>query len=54
MLRKTWGYMARKYRGTPIELIQEKLGHASPAVTRRYIGITSDEIENVDLVARPL
>jgi len=47
-LRKTWGYMARKYYGIPIELIQAKYGHSSPAVTRRYIGITDDEIENVE------
>lgn len=47
-LRKTWGYMARRHHGIPIELIQAKLGHATPAVTRRYIGITDDEIENVE------
>ncbi len=47
-LRKTWGYMARKHHGVPIELIQAKLGHATPAVTRRYIGITGDEIEDAE------
>ena len=47
-LRKTWGYMARRYHGIPIELIQAKYGHSTPAVTRRYIGITGDEIENVE------
>ena len=47
-LRKTWGYMARKYHGVPIELIQAKLGHSTPAVTKRYIGITDDEIEDVE------
>jgi len=47
-LRKSWGFMARRYHGVPIELIQAKLGHATPAVTRRYIGITGDEIENVE------
>lgn len=46
-LRKTWGYQARQ-AGIPLELIQAKLGHASPAVTRRYIGITADEIEHVE------
>ena len=46
-LRKTWGYQARK-KGVPLELIQAKLGHSSPAVTRRYIGITADEIEDVE------
>jgi len=47
-LRKTWGYHARKYHGIPIELIQAKLGHTTPAVTRRYIGITEDEINDVE------
>ena len=46
-LRKTWGYQARK-QGVPLELIQAKLGHSSPAVTRRYIGISADEIEQVE------
>jgi hypothetical protein len=31
-----------------LELIQAKLGHSSPAITRRYIGITADEIEDVE------
>jgi len=46
-LRKTWGYRARKLE-VPIELIQEKLGHRSPTVTRRYIGITQDEVRGVE------
>jgi integrase len=46
-MRKSWGYQARK-QGVPLELIQAKLGHSSPAVTRRYIGITADEIERVE------
>lgn len=46
-LRKTWGYQARK-QGIPIELIQAKLGHRSPAVTRRYIGITDEEIGEIE------
>ncbi|RLC68675.1 MAG: site-specific integrase [Chloroflexi bacterium] len=47
-LRKTWGYMARTRFGVPIELIQAKLGHSTPAVTRRYIGISADEIETLE------
>jgi len=46
-MRKSWGYQARK-QGVPLELIQAKLGHSSPAVTRRYIGVTADEIERVE------
>lgn len=46
-LRKTWGYQARK-QGVPIELIQAKLGHSSPGVTKRYIGITDEEIGEIE------
>lgn len=45
-LRKTWGYQARK-AGVDIAVIQHKLNHSSLAVTRRYLGITADEIEEV-------
>jgi integrase len=46
-LRKTWGYHARK-AGIDINLISEKLGQASPNVTRRYIGIVQDEINEIE------
>lgn len=42
-LRKTWGYQARK-QGVSIEKINQKLGHKSVEVTKRYIGITQEEI----------
>ncbi|MBA7518737.1 Tyrosine recombinase XerC [subsurface metagenome] len=42
-LRKTWGYQARK-QGVSIEKINEKLGHRSVVVTKRYIGISQEEI----------
>lgn len=42
-LRKTWGYQAR-LQGLSIEQISEKLGHKSVTVTRRYIGISQEEI----------
>jgi integrase len=47
-LRKTWGYHSRKNFGIPIELISEKLGHRSNAVTKRYIGISQEEINNIE------
>ena len=47
-LRKTWGYIAFKYFHIPIELICEKLHHTHPAVTRRYLGITDDMLEQVE------
>jgi integrase len=46
-LRKTWGYQARK-QGASIEQISEKLGHRSTRVTRRYIGINQEEINNLE------
>jgi len=46
-MRKSWGLHARK-SGVSLELIQKKLGHSSPSVTERYIGITADEIEAVE------
>jgi integrase len=44
-LRKTWGYQARQ-AGMPLELISEKLGHSTIQETRKYIGITQDEVNN--------
>jgi len=46
-LRKTWGYQARM-QGVSIEQISEKLGHKSVAVTKRYIGINQEEINNIE------
>lgn len=46
--RKTWGYQARKYHGTSIEMISEKLGHRSTAVTKRYIGINREEVNQME------
>src|SRR5258708_15078194 len=43
-LRKTWGYQARK-SGVPMEIIMEKLNHTSFAMTKRYLGITDDELK---------
>lgn len=45
-LRKTFGYHA--YRaGYGIEKLQEVFNHSSPAITKRYIGITQDEINEI-------
>ena len=47
-LRKTRGYQARK-QGIPMEIIQQKLNHSSMTVTKRYLGITDDEIQEACL-----
>lgn len=46
-LRKTWGYQARM-AGVSLAVISEKLGHRNSQVTRRYIGISQDEVEKVE------
>lgn len=45
-LRKTWGYHARM-QGVDLALIMHKLNHESIAYTKRYLGITGDELEAV-------
>jgi integrase len=45
-LRKSWGYHAR-INGVGMELIMHKLNHESLAYTKRYLGITDDELEAV-------
>ncbi len=42
-LRKTWGYWAYR-EGYDITLISAIFNHTSEAVTRRYIGVTQDDI----------
>lgn len=46
-LRKSFGYHALR-QGISIELIQAKFNHSSPSVTRRYIGISQEEVERVE------
>lgn len=45
-LRKTWAYHAIK-NGTDINLLSEALNHSSQAITRKYIGITQDDVDDI-------
>jgi len=45
-LRKTAGYHMRM-AGVTLELIMEVLGHKNLQVTKRYIGVTNDEVTKV-------
>lgn len=44
-LRKTFGYWLYVNSGGDIVMVQELLGHSSPAYTRRYIGIDQQKKE---------
>jgi integrase len=45
-LRKTWGYHARM-NGVDMALIMHALNHSDLAYTKRYLGITDEEIGDV-------
>ena len=45
-LRKTWGYHARM-NGIDLALIMHHLNHNNLAYTKRYLGITDEELEAV-------
>ncbi|AHF07172.1 site-specific integrase [Desulfitobacterium metallireducens] len=45
-MRKTWGYWAYK-SGVDLALIMEALNHSSIAMTKKYIGITQDDLDEV-------
>lgn len=47
-LRKTWGYMARVVHYKDLPQIMEKLGHSNQEITKRYIGITQEEINELE------
>jgi integrase len=46
-LRKTWCYVSRKVHGVSWELIAKRCNHSSPGVTRRYLGIQAEEVEEI-------
>jgi integrase len=46
-LRKTFGYIQRTEFGVGFEVLAKRFNHTSPAVTMRYLGLTSDEVNDV-------
>ena len=46
-LRKTWTYHQRREFGVSWEVLAKRLNHSSPAVTRRYLGVQDEEVEEV-------
>ena len=46
-LRKTWTYHQRREFGVSWEVLAKRLNHSNPSVTRRYLGIQDEEVEEV-------
>ncbi len=46
-LRKTFGYIQRTQYGVGFEVLAKRFNHSSPAVTMRYLGLTSKEVNDV-------
>jgi len=46
-LRKTWTYHQRREFGVSWEILAKRLNHSSPSVTRRYLGVQDEEVEQV-------
>ena len=43
-LRKTFGYIQRTKYGVGFEVLARRFNHSSPSITMRYLGLTSDEV----------
>ena len=46
-LRKTFGFIQRTKYGVSWEILAERFNHSTPAVTRRYLGITKEEVSKI-------
>lgn len=46
-LRKTFGFIQRTKYGISWEILAERFNHSTPAVTRRYLGITKEEVSKI-------
>lgn len=46
MLRKTFGYISRRKFGVGWDILTQRFNHSSPTVTRNYLGIQDDEVND--------
>lgn len=46
-LRKTWCYQQRTYFKVSWALLASRMQHSSPSITRRYLGIQEEEVEDI-------
>ena len=46
-LRKTFGCVQRVKYGVGFEVLAKRFNHSSPAITMRYLGLSSDEVNEV-------
>lgn len=46
-LRKTFCYMQRTQFGASWEVLAKRLNHSSPSITRRYMGVQDEEVEEI-------
>jgi len=42
-LRKTFGYIQRKYYGVGVEVLAKRFNHSNPSTTMKYLGISEQE-----------
>jgi integrase len=46
-MRKSWAFLLRKEFKVSWEVLAKRLNHSSPSVTRRYMGVQDEEVEEV-------
>lgn len=46
-LRKTFGYIQRKYYGVGVEVLAKRFNHSNPSTTMKYLGISDQEVDAI-------